>query len=245
MITRLYIEQSILGAIVYYNGYAQIAHILSPKNFTSKSEGFIRNAELFSVICSLYPHKPIDFITIGLEVQKRYPGNPEIMQTLCTVGHKVCSTSSIVQWAFILLQIDISEKFKAQMVSYRSQREINLDHTEAGGLKEIIEAIDSENDIFEVIEGANKYFKHLNMDEELDNSIKLYQDLSRKISSLKSINSVQVALAYVFQICEASTAIQFESSAFASAIADMVCTNQVKPKYTEAADILRTVTNGL
>lgn len=245
MITRLYIEQSILGAIIYYNGYAQIAHILSPKNFSSKPEGFHRHAELFSVICSLYPNKPIDFITVGLEVQKQYPDNPEIMQTLCTVGHKVCSTSSIVQWAFILLQIDISEKFKSQMIAYKSLREQNLDYTEAGGLKEIIEAIDTENDIFEVIEGASKYFKHLKMDEELNNSIKLYQDLSRKVSNLRAISSVQIALAYIFQICEASTAIQYECSAFASAIADMVCSNQVKSKYTEAADHIRTVANGL
>jgi hypothetical protein len=245
MITRLYIEQSILGAIVYHSGYAQIAHILSPKNFTSKAEGYCRNAELFSVICSLYPHKPIDFLTVGLELQKQYPNSPDVIQTLFQIGHKVCSSSSIVHWAFILLQIDISEKFKAQMVAYKSQREGNLDYTEAGGLKEIIEAIETENDIFEVIEGAGKYFKHLNMDEELNSSIKLYQDLSKKVSNLKSISSIQVALSYVFQISEASTAVQFECSAFANAISDMVFTNQVKTQYTEAANHIRSIKDGI
>lgn len=238
MHNRIEIEQSILGAIIYHNGYSQIAHVLSVNNFSSKNEGFNRNKEIFEIVASMYPSRPIDFISIAHEIRVKHPNDSEIMQTLHNVGHRVGGAGSIVYWAFILLQIDIADKFKYQLVEWRSKREKNLDYVEAGALKEIIENIIPDTDIFDLIEGANGYFKHLNMEEELTESLRFYQQLMQKIKSVKAMNSIQTALGYLLKISEASPQVQYECEAFAKAIAIMISSNTTRPNYTEAANLI-------
>ncbi|WP_182956260.1 DnaB-like helicase N-terminal domain-containing protein [Pedobacter gandavensis] len=238
MHNRLEIEQSILGAIIYYNGYSQVAHVLSANNFSSKNEGFNRNKEIFETVVGMYPNRPIDFISIAHEVRIKYPNDPDIMQTLHNVGHKVGGTANISYWAFILLQIDISDKFRDQLATWRSKREKDLDYVEAGALKEIIENIIPGTDIFELIEDSNRYFKHLDMQEELTLSLKFYQQLVQKIKSVKTMNSIQVALGYILKISEASPQVRYECEAFAKAIAIMVSSNNTRPNYTEAANLI-------
>lgn len=235
---RLQIEQSILGAIIYCDGYSQVAHILTPNNFSSIEDGFHRNRELYAIITEMYPSRPIDLISISHEVRKRYTDDYSVMQTLCKSDIRVQSTSSIGYWAYILLQIDISEKYKKLLSEWRSARIRNLDHAEAGALKEIIESVNNESDIFDIIEGSCNYFLHLNMQDELALTKAFNMDLDKKAKKVKAMSSINTALGYLFKVGESSQEIKYECEAFANAIADMIITNSVKPQYSEAANII-------
>jgi urease gamma subunit len=236
MFERLNIEDSILGAIIYHNGYPQIAHILSPANFSDLPER--QNRGLYSIICGLFPDRPIDLVSISHEIRTKHPHNVALMSTLLNTGHRVCSATSIVHWASILLEIDITGKFQRQIADWRSERESNLDHVEAAALLEIFENATAGRDIFDLIDEATRYFHHHDMQTELDGCIKLHAYLSKKFHNIKKMNSINTALNYLLQISSASPEIAQVSHTLVTAIADMIISEHIKQEYIQAANLI-------
>jgi hypothetical protein len=236
MHNRLKIEESILGAIIYHNSFTRIAHILSVNNFSSVAQ--VKNRELYSVIAGLYPSKPIDLLTVTHELHAKYPADAAIMDTMINSVHNVSSSKNIVEWAFLLLQIDITEKLKKQLSDWKSERERAMDHAATGALLEVIEQIGLDSDVFDLIDNATAYFLSLNMEKEVDQLIQMYQHLTTKVKNIKKMNSINTALSYLFKISEATPQVQYECQALADAIANMVINNEVQPKHKQAADLL-------
>ena len=236
MSDRLEIENSILGAIIYHNGYAQVAHILSPANFSSLPG--VENRGLYSVITGLFPSKPIDFLTIGQAIRSKYPQDVTLMSTLLNTGHQVASASNIAEWAFILLEHDISTKFHRQLADWRAERESNLDDVEAAVLLDVINNLTAGADLFEVIEGAILYFKHHDMLKEYNDCMQFYHDLSTKVKNTKKMNSINTALKYLYQATEADEVAQQHCRIFADAIASILINQKIDPKFTEAANLI-------
>lgn len=236
MFDRLEVEKSILGAIIHCNGYPQVLHILSATNFSSHPTA--ENRGLYSVIAGLYPDRPIDLITVYHEIKSKYPHDVALMSTLHNVGHRVSSAVNIVEWAFILLQDDITCKFHRQLADWRAERESNHDHVETGALLEIIENVTAGGDIFEIIDRAILYFQHMEMQTELKACIQFYQDLSTKVKNIKKMNSINTALSYVFRITDATPDIVQISQTLATAIATMIISKEIKPEYIQAANLI-------
>jgi len=236
MFDRLEIENSILGAIIYCNGYAQVAHILAPSNFSSLPA--IENRGLYTVISGLFPDRPIDVLTIAHEIKTKFPQDVTLMSTLHNTGHKVASAANIVHWAFILLQIDITGKLHRQLAEWRAEREADHDLIEAAALMEVINNLTADEDVFDVIEGAIRYFQHLNMQREFDACMQFYHDLSTKVKNTKKMNSINTALKYLFQATEADDVAQQHCRIFAEAIASILINQNIDPKLTQAANLI-------
>jgi hypothetical protein len=236
MSDRLNLEKSILGAIIHCNGYPQVLHILSASNFSSHPTA--ENRGLYSVIAGLYPDRPIDFITVYYEIKSKYPHDVALMSTLHNVGHEVSSSVNIVNWAFILLQIDITGKFHRQLAEWHAERKANHDHVETGALLEIIENVTAGVDIFYIIDQAILYFQEENMQTELKACIEFYLALSKKVSNIKKMKSIDTALSYVFRITDATPDIVQISQTLATAIATMIISKEIKPEYIQAANLI-------
>ena len=236
MFDRLAIENSILGAIIYHNGYTQVSHILSPSNFSSLPA--IENRGLYRIICGLFPDRPIDLLTIAHEIRTKFPQDVTLMSTLHNTGHKIASAANIVHWAFILLQIDITGKLHRQLAEWRAQREANHDLIEAAALMEVINNLSADGDVFDVIEGAIRYFQHLNMQTEYKGCLQFYDDLSTKVRNTKKMNSINTALKYLFEATEADDVAKQHCRIFADAIASILINGKIEPKFTQAANLI-------
>lgn len=234
---RFSIEKSILGGVICCDGYTQVAHILSAANF---STGNTRHQELYRLAQGLYPDKPIDLVSVMHQAHLQYPEDNAIIDSLIKIADvKVSVTSSLPYWAFILLQIDISEKFKKELVEWRSNRMREMDHAESGALQEIIEGIVPGQDIFELLDAAKGYFDHLKMEHELQQTQSFYDDLSIKVRKVKSLYSINTALSYIFKMGEYSPQIRHECQVFANAIAEMITTRTMNPIYKQAANLIK------
>lgn len=236
MFDRLETEKSILGAIIHCNGYPQIAHILSASNFSSHPTA--ENRGLYTVIAGLYPSRPIDLITIYHEIQLKYPNDVALMSTLHNVGHNVSSAVNIEEWAFALLQDDITRKFQRQLADWRAEREANHDHAATGALLEIIEHLNAGGDIFETIDKATLYLSKMDMQKELKTCIRFYEDLLTKIENIKKVKSIDIPLNYLFRITDATPEIVQITQTFATAVAHMIISKEIKPEYIQAANLI-------
>lgn len=238
MNNKLKIESAILGSIIYGEGFSQVAHILSGKNFTSSAH--IKHRELYNLICSMYPDRPIDAITISESINQ-LPGETTELHELiftCGSGYTRASTN-LIYWAILLLQIDLSEKYKSSLIDWKNNRDRDFEYTESGALQEIIETVDTNQDIFEIIEKSIQYFGQMKMSYEHGEATQFYKDVSDKGRNIQKVNSIHVALRYLFSVTQcADVEVKDQCEKFASAISDMITTGQTNPRYTEAVNII-------
>lgn len=236
MQNRIDIERAILGAIIFCDGYAQVAHILSPKNFTSTAE--IHNREVYEVIAGLFPDRPIDMVSVLQELSVRYPKESDIGHWVFSCDNYVSASSNITYWALILLQIDVTDKYRDQLIFWRDRRARDFDHTEKGVLDEMIESIRPGVDIFEFIEKSIEYFGTQNMQKEHDGAVNFSKDFLEKAQRIRRVGSINTILKHLFLITKCTPELQFQCEAFAKAIADMVSTGMTNDRYTKAIGVL-------
>ncbi|MFD2163703.1 DnaB-like helicase N-terminal domain-containing protein [Paradesertivirga mongoliensis] len=240
MLSRTYIERAILGACLYCDGFPQVAHILSAKNFISSAEH--KSRELFEVMASLYPHTPIDLVTVSAKYKQMHPVESEQMLMhwiFETANEKVNANANVISWAFTLLQLDINNKFRAKLQEWREVRIANHDHVEAASLLEILEASNEPETVFDMVENAMAYFEHHNMEEELEGTRELFGQVSDKCRNIKKVESIKVALKYLMSVTDCSNnQVKRECNVFAQAIADMISTGATNPRYTEAVELI-------
>lgn len=229
MNTRLDIEKAILGAIIYCDGFAQIAHILSAKNFSSSPK--IKHRELFAVISSMFPTKRIDMITVRQEVERIFPGNG-IWVLKC--NNYITASSNLTYWGLILLQIDVTEKFQKKLIEWKDSRDQDFDHSASGALKEIIESIVPDVDIFDLVDGAINYFDHLGMKLEHEEAIQFSRDFLEKQRKIKQMESIETILSHLYSASRCSPELQDQCNLFGKIIADIITSGQTNERYTQA-----------
>lgn len=236
MNTRVDIEKGILGAIIYCDGFAQVAHILTPKNFTSSPK--LKHQELFAIISNMFPHKPIDMITVSHEVEKIFPGGKN---WVLRCNNYVTASSNLTYWALMLLQVDVTDKFKIKLIEWKERRDFDLDYTASGALKEIIESISPDSDIFTLVESAIEYFDHLGMEKELGETKQFSRDFLEKAEKIRKDDSVQRILNNLYAISRCvKPELKEQCDLFGHAIADIIKTGQTNERYTQA---LQTIYN--
>lgn len=235
MQNRIEIERSILGSIIFYNGFAQVAHILSPKNFTSTGE--IHNREVYQAIQKLFPDKPIDLVTVLRELSIEHPGK-DTGQWVFACNTTVLNSANIAYWAIILLQIDISEKYKDQLIFWRDQREKEFQTAAKAELEEMIESMKPGIDIFDMVEQSVMYFEKQDMKREYEGAKNFSRDFTQKAIQIRQVTTIKTILQHLFDICATSLENKVQCEAFGKAIADIVSTGQTNDRYTKAISIL-------
>lgn len=233
MNNRLEIEKAILGAIIYCDGFAQVAHILTAKNFTSSQK--IKHRELFAVIASMFPIKRIDMITVKQEVEKIFPGNGN---WVLKCNNHITASSNLTYWALILLQIDITEKFQKKLLEWKDRRDHDFDHVASGALKEIIESIVPDQDIFDLVDGAIAYFDHLDMKTEHEEAIQFSRDFLEKARKVMQVESIDAILHHLYSISRCTPELQEQCNLFGKIIADIITSGQTNERYTQALNTI-------
>src|SRR5690606_37520984 len=131
MNTRVELEKAILSPIIFCNGYAYIANILTEKNFVTEPHKII-----FSICTELYPVKPIDIIVLTHVLRERYPDNVQLIHYAFVELSHISANTHLVYHSFLLLQEDIKLKFLSSVTAWKVNREKELQHTQAATLLE-------------------------------------------------------------------------------------------------------------
>jgi hypothetical protein len=187
MSIRVLVEQTVLGMCLLENGYSKVSDILSPVNFSSPDidKGiYFSHGEIFSAFEKLYPIKPINLVSvIGML-------GYESMWYIFALSSRVCSSSDIRYHAFQLLEFSIRESFLSLLTKLSEGK---TDIT-AVAIHEIIdEALDYDNDIFEVIKTAITYLQKIDSNA-VGEAIDFHNKIDLKVSRIKQLASVDALM---------------------------------------------------
>lgn len=235
MNSRIEIERALLGAIIFCNAYAQVAHIINEKNFTSTSE--IKNREVFGVIKKMFPVVPIDMITVLKQLSESYPDEEVGDWVFCCDGY-VQSSQNAGYWALMLLQIDVTEKYKDVLIEWRDARVMDLDKVEAAVLTEMLEEMKRGIDIFDFISKSIQYFDLQKMDRERDAATFFNDSFDVRIKSIKQANTMKCILNNLFSMCKTVPEHVIQCEIFAKAIVDITSTGMTNDRYVKAVSII-------
>lgn len=191
---RLWLEQTVLGACLLENGYQKIADILQPVNFSTYNydKGFTHDhQQIFKGMQALYPKSPIDMLTVSCQL--RGIVDAHYIVSLC---NRLSSAANIRYHAILLLEISIRETFLTLLTSLQQNRTdmVNL------ALYEIQdEALDIDNDIFNVIEKSIIYMQRL--DEPVTNAlVDFHLKIDKRIAQIKNVSAVETLIQHLSQL---------------------------------------------
>lgn len=232
---RTQIERAIIAAIVYADCFSQVTNYITSKNFCTPI-----HKKIFDAAAALYPLAPIDIITITRQINSTDPDNMETAVDLILLLDKVNLAQVNAQyWAILLLQLDITEKFKKELVEWKGKRDHSGDAIEAAAITEIIQNIDSPGiDILRLIEKSIAYFIKLNMEPEIQAANQFNTNIALKVAEMKANAALISSLKAMQRLAGCSREVAYECNQFAIAITDMMLSNQVRPQYTQAAKLL-------
>ena len=234
MKTRLELERAILGPIIFCNGFALVADVLTEKNFIASGYHKI----IFLECKKLFPLKPIDPITLVYQLRNTYGDSQEITNYIFSHLYQFPSTLHLVFHSYILLQEDIKKKFLDQVIEWKAQREKDYDHSAAATLLEVAETINSGADIFEVIEKASEYFMLQDMEAEYKHCKEYYQDLVSKTKKIKRMDGLNQILNNLSMYNNINPETIYHNQVFIKAIKDIFRTGVITEKQQKAVKIL-------
>lgn len=142
-------EQVIIGACLLESGaFVKVADFLEPKNFSNSVY-----AEIYQVMCRLYPESPIDMITI-----KHHATNSRIVSYMAEATSIVSNAANLRAHALILMEYSIRDSAIATLSKYVDES-FSSNLIEQASIREVIdEFLDYGNDIFELINNAKGFF---------------------------------------------------------------------------------------
>jgi hypothetical protein len=127
---RTYVELTIIGALILSSyQYRIIADVISPESFKNP-----QLSELYKAIARVGRTKPIDMVTLTRYLADKSDGD-QLIALAQRAASMVNSSAHIAYWAFILLELDIADKFTnfinnakidpiADTVLYAASREV-------------------------------------------------------------------------------------------------------------------------
>jgi replicative DNA helicase len=180
---RLELERAILGACILENAYQRVADILSPVNFSDKQP--CSHRAIFEAIASHYPAMPIDIITISRSL------GPEYAPVLAELTATVCSAANLRYYALMLVEVSLREAFIAMISTLHDKAKLSM----KAKLYEVQdEALDAENDIFQVIEKAKNYMAQQDEPWIMEAFEKFEQQINKRIHIVKNQAFVDVLM---------------------------------------------------
>ena len=186
---QLQLEQTILGACLLENAYPMVADILTHNNFSKPDPGmshFIDHQTIFKVFETFYPLRPIDIATVSHELA-HIPGAAVYITEL---SMKVSSAANLKYYALCLLETSFRNAFIELLHKQFSSGRFDT-ATMATVLEIIDEALDPDNDIFELIEKSSAYLTQVLADDALLTSIQEFKNkINVRIQKAKSLSHV-------------------------------------------------------
>ena len=232
--SRNEIERGIIIAIIDAQAYAAVANFLSAKNFRDK-----RFQQIFTAAQNLYPTKTIDFITLKIELERLFKDDcNQAIDFFYQTKTSVYTKTFVNYWCLVLLQMDIKEAFKAELLLWKEDRAKEDSRVETAVIEEIYLNVTEDVDILLLVEKSMVYFEKHKMSLELSKAQDFNENVIKKALQIKRNISLEIAMANIFQIAQSSPEVIHYCKKFADAIAYMTITNKLKSTYTTAANLL-------
>lgn len=232
--TRKSIETGIICAVLEAEAYPEVANFLSAKNFKT-----VMFQQIFFAAQKLYPTRPVNLISIKLELETMYKDESlDAINFIYDRGRYAYTKTFIKYWCLILLQMDIKNSFRDELINWKSERDKEHSLVESSVIEEIFLNVTEEVDILLLIEKSMEYFEKHKMTIELNKALEFNENVVKKALLIKKNVSLEIALANIFKIAETSTEVKYQCNKFAAAIAEMTITNKVNNNYRIAADLL-------
>ena len=184
MNNRREIEESIIGIVLQENCFASVVNILQAKNFSDKYLSTVWN-----VIAHLWPTKPLDLLTVTHEMDllNQEPN----AHKLARYTLKSCSSAHLVYWAFILLEIDIKEKFLLRLWHHKSKEE---DFSNKGVIQDVINHFSQiDSDLFDSVQASLKYFKAHRLELIYEDLKELAEQVDQRAGRIKKTYMLETA----------------------------------------------------
>jgi replicative DNA helicase len=185
---RLNIERIILGECLLERGFPKVVDILKPANFsTPNAELHLlhNHQDIFQAFMKLYPHRPIDIVTVSSLLPKEY------WHYLCELTVGVVSTMPLRNHALMLIEISLRESFLNLL---RKLQAGPKDLTRLALYEVMDEALDYSNDIFEVIDHATVQMAQFN-DAAINTAFeKFTEGIDDRMLSIARMASIDVLL---------------------------------------------------
>ncbi|HYG01653.1 MAG TPA: DnaB-like helicase N-terminal domain-containing protein [Chryseosolibacter sp.] len=183
---RIDLEQAILGACIL-EGCALpiVADILTDRNFTDNTGTGYDHSAIFRCLLSMYPKYAVDLLT----VRRALPGHDVYLATLTS---KVSSTAHLKQHSLILLQLDITEKFRQLISTIMSKSDNSITQV---ACTEIIASLEPDADVFDVIDTAISYLTNLRVDDLAIAQVRGFStQISARVKKIKNLNGTETLL---------------------------------------------------
>ncbi len=188
--SRIRIEQAILGACILDNGaYIRIADVLIENNFSVHPSGYDHKL-VYRALKDMFPMQHIDLLTVSHRVGK-FPSY------LAELTSMVSSSCNILTHAYLLLQIDIRDKFVQLLLRYNSEIEkdsIKVSLSTKLALMEIIDECLDTRDIIDIVGRAENYLEGIGAEDYVLDAVggfyKKFQVRLQKISRRSTVDSL-------------------------------------------------------
>ncbi len=161
---KIELQDLVIGGTMIEDRYAEVCHILKPKNFTDTEQ--VKYSEVWEIIGEMFSqNKEIDICTVTSEIFLKHGRVDAYAITKMT--SRIASAANIQFHSMLILQYDITYKFKSFI------DDLILNQTTEGSvsraaLSEVSnETLTPGSDIIETIFKSINYFKSLNMEEKI------------------------------------------------------------------------------
>jgi replicative DNA helicase len=191
---RLNIERIILGECLLERGFVKVVDILKPANFsTPNAELHLHHnhQEIFQAFMKLYPHRPIDILTVSSLLPKEY------WVYLCELTVGVVSTMPLRNHALMLIEISLRESFLNLL---RKLQTGPKDLTRLALYEVMDEALDYSNDIFLVIDKAKGYISNFGDAAVTEALVNFTDSIDVRISSIRRMASIDALLDNLYNL---------------------------------------------
>lgn len=108
---RIQLERHILYMVIFHNQYTTVGHILSAANFSKAPHN---HQLIWKAVETNYPHKTIDPIQVSYKLNQQ-TGSNDLSQYMLLLDEIYVATHSLIESALLLLEIDIKQKYQAEL----------------------------------------------------------------------------------------------------------------------------------
>lgn len=183
---RIELEQVILGKCVLENGFASVADILKPSNFSREGDGlYFDHQVIFSTMARLYPSRPINIVTVCYELRQMQGYHIYVLEICARVARAACLRYD----AFMLLEYNIRTSFIDLLQGVTGGNEQLSTRAAVGEILD--ECLDQDNDIFEIIPASLKHLNNIGASRlVLDQVDGFLRGIDQRIHQIKKLASI-------------------------------------------------------
>ncbi len=224
---RADIELQLIANILHLDAFGRICHILTEANFKTEI-----HKKIFAACKSLYPKRPINTITVWDKIR-----DCDYWEVLGYHGYLTGRHEN--ELAFMLLTIDLTEKFDQLILSKIAKANDAFEMEKAGVLSDMRQHLTNpDNDILILINTCDLYFKnHFPDDEDFK---EFHANLDKKVAQIKKNNQLNNILAELYNVSQTqSESIKDACQTLAGAISIMIVSQHIKPNILQAINTLK------